>query len=1045
VRSLLRRLRKKLVEALHRLRAFRFRSVGSLQPAERRGTEPEDGRHLSVPPHPLRPGNGPASPAAKSAAPQNVEDASPQSHGEQPGSARDTVADGPAQRSTLVAGHFALERSTDAGLEAGTIGEEHTGREGNIPSEPQFPSATDEGARQAQLGAGPDEPRVRLSEELTEDEAVLPPAEGGDAAESCLRAPIDRVKSVSILSVDAGGPPTKANAEAEHELAARCSAVAPSADTMEANVPTARDSALRATVVNGLEQAEEPSPAIESAGTGPPAFPVSTGLDAATATPEHVAPKQPDSCQPVIPTVCESPAPIVGAENASPFTDALLQQPIAEGVALTDIARERIDGVQPVADDAKQLASTETARPVARDRPRAPRPPPEHYEHAFVDSGLLPPAADYALWNKAIVRRCLLEDTPEVEDAYLTITPRVLASAIGEIGGGVLTPEEAEHQLAAAVSRMYSTRVLAHSNKLQVLRRCGADGLPECAAFLALSVLAAYRMHTDEGAAANAYYKRLDELLRCGLVSGLPRGFEPDEFEGLWLFMGAWLKGEHNRQLAMPGPDVGVRRYVALPLTHVPLRQVDIERLPDVFGYAGYEPGGRVAIERLDADLTRWVRSGGSFTNAGMAALRDERRLAVLVQVAHELECWDGSHRDLQGRRVAPVEVFLHWERRIPVLSYLPRRPAVFPSVFDDGVHVLDAGQDGWYEPLPIGVDDGPELHSGFAWESASNGIRIVLQRTGAWAIAMAPSEFAGPISHAGLLLNASGAVLCREEVVTSAQPYLAGVTDQRCTPLRLRGMPDGWVLFTGVTPVRQQQPPNGLESLEVVTNVEIIAQGGLRLGRRWAWLSEAPPKILVAGSGPGEAATIDGEPVEPGQEGALADRGRLSEPGLHVVQVGRVRRRIEIVEPEVPVAALVHDVADDPRHVAALPWGSWALIGSRPGTIVFALSRHRGQGIVARCPFDPVWAISVGLGRGSIVRALSEKPLAPEGVRRLSAGRMLQCVRAWTDAIYYAGMRHPAIGPPWWSAHCPDARDVWAAYVRTAKEIKRRLKAVRR
>src|SRR5262249_8264987 len=145
-----------------------------------------------------------------------------------------------------------------------------------------------------------------------------------------------------------------------------------------------------------------------------------------------------------------------------------------------------------------------------------------------------------------------------------------------------------------------------NSAKLRVLRRCGADGLPECAAFLALAVLAAYRMHTDEGAAANAYYLRLEELLHCGLTRGMPRGFEPDELEGVWIFLRAWLRDAHRRSLAMPNENV-VRRFVALPLTHVPLRQVDVERLSEFFDWAGYEPGQRMASARLEAHLLRWA------------------------------------------------------------------------------------------------------------------------------------------------------------------------------------------------------------------------------------------------------------------------------------------------------------------------------------------------------------------------------------------------------------------------------------------------------
>jgi hypothetical protein len=496
---------------------------------------------------------------------------------------------------------------------------------------------------------------------------------------------------------------------------------------------------------------------------------------------------------------------------------------------------------------------------LSADRPRAPRLSPEEYEQPFVPGRVEPPSPEYALWNRAIVFHCLNMYATESEEIYLTITPRVLAGALAEVADLLLPPEEASTRFVDAVSAMYSRRVLPHARKLEVLRRCGPDGLPECVAFLALSVLAAYKMHTEEGVAATAYYKRLEELLRCGLSAGLPRGFDGDDFEGLWFFLRAWFLREHRRQLAMPGPEAGVRRFVALPLTHVPLRQVDIERLPDFFDWVGYEPGERVPIEKVSVDLIHWARARGGFTVSGMDALADDRRAAVLAQIAHELECWDGSHTDSHGRRMASVEVFLYWERRLPVLAYLPRRPAVFPTTFNDGAHIFDAGEEGWYEPFPIGVDGGAELRAGFAWEATADSIRVVLRRTGGDAIAMAPSEFDGPVSRNGLLLGTPGAVLCGDSVVERVKQYLESVTGKRCSPVNAPNLPAGWKLITGVNPIRRLQPPDGLGMLDVAANVEIIPNGGLRLGRRWAWLAEAPPTFVVGGLQSTEPIMIDG------------------------------------------------------------------------------------------------------------------------------------------------------------------------------------------
>ncbi len=842
--------------------------------------------------------------------------------------------------------------------------------------------------------------------------------------------------SAQSFEPEAGATPAAAEIEPRPVVATPGPAELPSTNAVEAEklvageaVPETPNAEAPVQPVEQLPTAtSEPSPSeSEAVGPGSPETPPATPLEVAQTTGENVAPELASARE----AFSRLSTPREEPEEPRESPSALL----GEVVELEQ--REKPEG-HPAAGDAGVPDGAEAA-------PR--RPSPECYEQPFVGPGLGPLSKEYAVWNKAVVQHCLLADAAEDQEVYLTITPRILAGALSEVADVNLTPEEAEVRFADTVSAMYRTRVLPHARKLQVLRRCGDDGLPECAAFLALSVLAAYRMHTDEGAAANAYYKRLDELLLCGLSGGLPRGFDPDEFEGLWLFLRAWLDREHGRQMAMPRPDVGLRRYVALSLTHVPLRQVDIERLPDFFDWAGYEAGERVPIERIDADLSRWALVRDALTNAGMDALGDERRPAVLAQIVHELECWDGSHTDTQGRRTAPVEVFLQWERRIPLLSYLPRRPAAFPAVFNDGTRVFDAGQDGWYEPLPIGFEDGPELQSGFSWEAASNGIRIVLRRIGASTIAMAPSEFAGPISHNGLLLGALGAALCEDALVVPAQQYLESVTGKRCVPVQLPSMPGGWTLFTGINPVRRLPPPDGLEALDIVTNAQIIPQGGLRLGRRWAWLAEAPPKLLVAGFDPSERAAIDGEPVDVDDGGVVRDEGRLTRPGVRVVEIGRVRRRLEIVDPEVAVATFT-DVAAidvDRRRVAALPSGSWTVIGARPGEAAYAVSRSWSQGALVCCSFDPVWAMSYGCRHGALVLCLVEQPPLPNRLPRPPDARLLRRMQAWAEAVYNANIRRPAFGSPWGTVHRPDIRAVWAAYARTAREIKRRLRAERR
>lgn len=650
--------------------------------------------------------------------------------------------------------------------------------------------------------------------------------------------------------------------------------------------------------------------------------------------------------------------------------------------------------------------------------------------------------AGYLAWNRAIAKHCLFDaDADGV--LYLTITPTILAAALSEVHPGRLLPEDAEAAFAGAIAAVYRSRVLNDRQHLRLLRRCGAQGLPECVGFLAASVLAAYRMRSDEETAASAYYARLAEILECDLVAGHPRGFDPIEFEALWRFLEAWLRAEKGRRLALPPADAGVRRFVALPLTHVPLRRVDIERLPDFFAWAGYEPGVRIPRDGLDQDLASWSLGRSPFTNAGMAALADERRDAVLAQVAHELESWDGSQTDSLGRRSGRVEILLDVVQRRPELFYLPRRPAGFPQVFDDGMHAFEASDDGWYDPVALGADDGEALSEGLEWQVIAGRLRLVLRRPGARAIALPAHQYTGFLSHRALKLGAPAAALCREELSQVAADYLSAISQQRCLALNHPGLPKGWRLFTGIKPRRRGEvPPSGLEALAIEAAVELIPSGGLRLGSRWTWLAGAPPRLLVVGLADGECVSIDGESVAVADDGTLAGNGALTTPGNHVVEAGSLRRSIAIAEPE---AASLPQAFAPTRLAIALPRGSWTLLGAVPGEIVVP-RRCSSAGSIAACGFEAVWAVEVGAGPGARVLCLSTAPRGPGNVTRLAydgpIGRSLQ---AWASTIYNAAIRRPRIIRIGQQDCQQPERVVWAKYTEAARQIKRRLRKARR
>ena len=677
----------------------------------------------------------------------------------------------------------------------------------------------------------------------------------------------------------------------------------------------------------------------------------------------------------------------------------------------------------------------------------SPPEPVDEFSTPGIDE-LSPLPNQYQAWNKAIAEHILLTRA-RGENVYLSVTPRILSAALSE-AGAAKTPEEAEAEFADAVADAYRDRVLAHSEKLRLLRRFGVDGVPECIAFLALTVLAAYRMRADEEAASHAYYFRLAELLQCDLVGPHPQGFNTDVFKSLWLFVESWLESSGGGRLVLPSKDAGFHRFVAIPLAHVPLRQLDIEKLPEFFAWAGYSPRSRVYAARLESDLLSWGRAPSVLTLAGKSALDDERLPAILAQVANELEAWDGTveEKEPTGRKskCAPVEVTLdlgQWRRA--ELNYLPRRPAGYPAHFDDGTHVLGAADEGWYDQVPLGPENGQELVEGFTWKSTNVESRIILRRTGACVIAMVPSqEYTGFMSHRSLLKGVRCAVLCHESLISAATKYLTEVTQQQCTPLNDSSLPSGWQLFTNITPKLSLSAPQELAGIDVDSNINLIPSGGLRIRGRWSWIAGAPPRLSLAGFEEGQQVTVDNKAVDVKEYGKLLCNDLLDGVGTHIVEAEGYRKSIEIVQPQIkqhfPQAGSSIELGQTSVSVG-LPVGSWTLIGSRAGTVAQARCKHVG-GSVARCGFDPVWAIQVGGGPGAIVLALSSLPASPT-VHNLTTARgaAKDKLTRWVSPIYNANVRRPHIMSRFADTSDDSLHDAWKRYAQLAKQIKRALR----
>ncbi|MEH1770997.1 MAG: hypothetical protein V7L30_32120 [Nostoc sp.] len=649
----------------------------------------------------------------------------------------------------------------------------------------------------------------------------------------------------------------------------------------------------------------------------------------------------------------------------------------------------------------------------------------------------------YTLWNRAIAEYFLSNNSNE-QEIYLTISPKSLAAAFAKVQVTLLSPEEAEQDFVDVVSSAYRHRVLSYSAGFSVLHGDDENGFPKYIAFLALCVLAAYRMRSDEEVSTGAYYPRLAELLGCKIVRGFPEGFHTDEFEKLWKLLNKWLKQKKSLLLAMPEANTAKKIYIAFPLTHVPLRQVDIEKLPNFFAWAGYTPGQIAPINKLEVDISRW----GScyFTLTGKKALADKRLKAVIAQVNNELELWDGAINDSYSKRSASVEILLDIVRRQPQLSFLPRCPDLFPSFFDCEELYLESSGEGWYNPISLGEKNGRDLREGFSWSTKSNNIQFVLQRAGCSAIALAPSsDYTGFVSRHSLPSGIACNVLVHEDVTKNAREYFEEISSRSFNPIHDKRLPNGWCLFRDVKAEKYvANIPSGLESLYVESAVEIVLSGGLRLGKKAAWLLGAPPRLMITGLQEGQQPKIDGIPITIAEDGTLVDLSHLMHPGVHRIEVGSVYKNIEIVEPEINFdreRQNFYRTSVTGSHVA-LPPGNWTIIGANPGEVTQATIYESQQGIIVKSSFQAVWAIEFGSGTGARVVCLAKSPPCPKTLKLSIAKTQIPSeIERWTSLVYNAAIRRPKLASIYDEEKASNLQVAWKGYMQAAREIKRQQK----
>jgi len=496
----------------------------------------------------------------------------------------------------------------------------------------------------------------------------------------------------------------------------------------------------------------------------------------------------------------------------------------------------------------------------------------------------------YEAWNRAF-GSVLFTSANEGRPVYLDMDDDVLSEVAASAGSG---EADAAQELALAVRDTLSLNPTGgpvfgqHLRNLRLwrrvtLRKARDDGqvpsAPPVLALLAALTLAAEEMQHDREFAGNAYYPRLFRVLQVNdrrQQARLQAVYRKDA-EELWGGLNEWLSAADGR-LGLPTAYALSHRYIGLPLSQALVRAADRRQFPLLFHRYGLTPGGEVPLADMEGLLDGWLGMRPCPVSKSLESLwvRGQARERIASVAAVELRSWDGGLPDgvtpdlgQPGVRAASGGVQLAcWMRRFPRrsldISFLARfRSQTVPRALT----VLTAAGEPEVDVVPVpGARVQPVFTSEIDTASLVEGVlRLADPVTG-----LEMSRFPRRVTafRHDDLLNAY--VEC--ERVQLGEDCLLLVKDDKGLPGAVRdvltgvarpgfsehaafpGLPDGWVLFSGVQVVSvlgREPASTDLNALVPRLSAQLAFAGGTKLpGQLRKWSSLDPPEVRAVAHG---------------------------------------------------------------------------------------------------------------------------------------------------------------------------------------------------
>jgi hypothetical protein len=496
------------------------------------------------------------------------------------------------------------------------------------------------------------------------------------------------------------------------------------------------------------------------------------------------------------------------------------------------------------------------------------------------------------------------------------------------------------------------------------------------------------------------------------------------------------------------------------------------------------DPRNVVEIEPATGEVHRLERSSTRLPGQRPAQYQPPKQKAPTAKSAVKSE-----RLEAERERAFPIQVRLLMERGgFCRLTLLPKRTPEMPTEIEvtagEERLVLTQLQDEWFDDIHIS-DLGSLLRDGIEWRATlpdGKSFRWLSSGRGVYVLGHHP-DLSGFVSTTKVSLGQSHVVLCTSDLL----PDVTRAITEGGSPSPVilgsdAGMPSGWIGLQGViprTPIASTEEADILNVLRADPDIQIILEGGIRIGRS-SWLVGHPPRIRMFGQlPPGDRASVDRKHVQPDADGSLIVDG-ADRLGQHSVFCGNISRSYSIdegLEHWEPWDAYCWSLGDisfkkEPHHpiicgplirsptatsnggrVLLLPALNELLLGAVPGEIDRSDSRadiiaNRSIGLPW---FNVVWAMPSNIlhsnkqvakilfvGDPHLLHSLRprQRAVTLPGADPRSRRQHYKRIKEWCAAVLNAGQKGLQVDPP-----ADEIAALWVAYKKCAKSIWRSLR----